>query len=175
MVDLSFGLEDRGVIVTGACGGIERATAAPFEAAGARVCAVDIDQAGVEDLIGSFNKPSRHLAIGLDLRDISKHKPLVDRVRSEFGNLHALARPAAILRRAHRVTEVSEEDWDAQLDVNLKSRLFPESSRGGPDEGAGHRWTNNQLLLTELVVGRLRRICCLSGESLRPESKEVRS
>ncbi len=41
-MSFSLGLEDRGVIVTGAAGGIGRAVAAAFADAGARVALIDI-------------------------------------------------------------------------------------------------------------------------------------
>jgi NAD(P)-dependent dehydrogenase (short-subunit alcohol dehydrogenase family) len=117
------GLEGRGVIVTGAAGGIGRAVATAFATTGARVMAVDIDQSKVDDLVSSF-EGSGHVGVAANLADLSGHAALVERARSELGNLYALANLAAVLRRKGSLDEVTEEDWDFQHDINLKAAFF---------------------------------------------------
>ena len=73
------GLEDKGVVVTGAVGDIGRAVAAGFASAGARVCAVDLDQAALDDVVSALEDPHRHLAIAADLTDLTGHGPLLQR------------------------------------------------------------------------------------------------
>ena len=41
---IGTGLEGKGVVVTGACGGIGREIAAAFAAAGAHVCVADVNE-----------------------------------------------------------------------------------------------------------------------------------
>ncbi|ADB49465.1 SDR family NAD(P)-dependent oxidoreductase [Conexibacter woesei] len=136
----SLGLEDRGVVVTGGAGGIGREVAAAFAAAGARVAVVDVEQERSAEVVAGLERPERHLAIGADLADISGHEALLRRVLDEFGRFDALAHLAAVLRRRASVEDITEEDWDVQLDVNLKAtffldraaaRLFREQGRGG--------------------------------------------
>lgn len=121
--NLGAGLEDKGIIVTGAAGGIGTSVVGAFAAAGARVAAVDLDRATVDEVIAGLDRPDRHLAFGLDLSDLSAHEPMVRRVRDTFGGLHALANLAAVLRRKP-VDVVTEDDWDFQLDINLKATFF---------------------------------------------------
>ena len=47
----------------------------------------------------------------------------------QFGSLDVLAHLAAVLRRRHDVSEVTEEDWDVQLDVNLKATFSSPARR----------------------------------------------
>jgi NAD(P)-dependent dehydrogenase (short-subunit alcohol dehydrogenase family) len=134
------GLEDKGVVVTGAAGGIGRAVVAAFAAAGARVCGIDLRQEAVEQVVSALERSERHLAIGADLTDLGAHEILLRRALDTFGRFDVLAHLAAVLRRRFDIDEISEEDWDFQLDVNLKAgfflnrtaaKLFREQGRGG--------------------------------------------
>ncbi len=136
----SIGLHDRGVVVTGAAGGIGSAIAAQFASAGARVCAVDLDRDAIDAVIAGIEAPERHLAVAADLRDLDGHDPMLARALGSFGRFDVLAHAAAVLRRRDSVDEVTEDDWDFQIDVNLKAtfflnrgaaRLMREQGRGG--------------------------------------------
>jgi NAD(P)-dependent dehydrogenase (short-subunit alcohol dehydrogenase family) len=117
------GLEGRGVIVTGAAGGIGRAVAEAFAATGARVMAVDLAQVAVDEVVAGL-EGAGHVALAADLRDLSAHEALMERARRDLGDLHVLVNLAAVLRRRSSVDEVTEEDWDLQHDVNLKAAFF---------------------------------------------------
>ena len=117
------GLEGRGVIVTGAAGGIGKATAEAFSATGAKVMAVDLDRSKVDDVVSGF-EGSGHIGVAADLTDLAGHDALIARARSELGGLYALANLAAVLRRVSGLDAVTEEDWDFQHDVNLKANFF---------------------------------------------------
>lgn len=117
------GLEGKGVIVTGAAGGIGRAVAEAFATTGARVMAVDLEQAQVDEVVAGLDGTG-HVGVVCDLRDISGHESLIARANAELGNLYVLASLAAVLRRRDSVDEVTEDDWDFQHDVNLKAVFF---------------------------------------------------
>ncbi len=120
---LGAGLEGKGVIVTGAAGGIGKAVAEAFATTGARVLALDLDQSKVDDVVAGF-EGSGHIGLAADLGDLAGHQAIIDRARDEFGNLYALANLAAVLRRRGGLDEVTEEDWDFQHDINLKAAFF---------------------------------------------------
>jgi NAD(P)-dependent dehydrogenase (short-subunit alcohol dehydrogenase family) len=135
-----LGLEDRGVVVTGGAGGIGREVAVAFASAGARVAVVDLDRERCEAVVEDLETPERHLAIGADLGDLAGQEAVLRRVREELGRFDVLAHLAAVLRRRETIDDVTEEDWDVQLDVNLKAtfflnrwaaRLFREQGNGG--------------------------------------------
>src|SRR5258708_8144251 len=65
-----------------------------------------------------------HIAVGADLRNLAVHDALVNRARDEFGSLYVLAHLAAVLRRQYNIDDVTEEDWDFQIDLNLKASFF---------------------------------------------------
>jgi NAD(P)-dependent dehydrogenase (short-subunit alcohol dehydrogenase family) len=121
--DLAAGLDGRGVLVTGAGGGIGREVARAFASAGARVLAVDLRREAVEAVVAELDGDG-HVAAAVDLADIGTHGALVERARRELGELYVLAHLAAVLRRRSSIDDVTEEDWDIQLDVNLKAAFF---------------------------------------------------
>jgi len=121
--DVGAGLEGKGVIVTGAAGGIGRAVAEAFAATGARVMAVDVRQEAVAAVVAGL-EGSGHVAVAADLRDLAAHQGLVDRARAELGSLDVLTHLAAVLRRRANVDDVTEDDWDFQVDLNLKATFF---------------------------------------------------
>jgi NAD(P)-dependent dehydrogenase (short-subunit alcohol dehydrogenase family) len=123
------GLEGKGVIVTGAAGGIGKAVAQAFSATGAKVLAVDLDQARVDEVVATL-EGGGHTSMAADLGDASTHRAMVDRAMAAFGNLYVLANLAAVLRRRASLDEVTEEDWDAQHDINLKAAFFLARSAG---------------------------------------------
>jgi NAD(P)-dependent dehydrogenase (short-subunit alcohol dehydrogenase family) len=143
-VTWSIGLEDRGVVVTGAAGGIGSAIARQFADAGARVCAIDLDQAAVDEVVAALERPERHLAVAVDLADLGAHEAPLELAQSTFGRLDVLAHAAAVLRRRTTVEEVTEEDWDVQLDTNLKATFFLNRAvaRRLRDQGRGGRIVN---------------------------------
>ena len=123
------GLEGRGVILTGAAGGIGTAVAHGFAAAGARVMAVDLEQGRLNELVASLEGDG-HVGVSADLRDTSGHEALVARAREELGEVYVLANLAAVLRRRGSLDEITEEDWNLQQDVNLKAAFFLSRAAG---------------------------------------------
>lgn len=135
-----LGLEDRGVIVTGGAGGIGRSVAAAFASAGARVAVVDLDESRAEEVVAGLESPGRHIAVGADLSALDTQEDVLRSIQERLGRFDVLAHLAAVLRRRPTIDDVTEEDWDVQLDVNLKAtfflnrwaaRLFREQERGG--------------------------------------------
>ena len=134
------GLDGKGVIVTGAAGGIGKAVAHAFSTTGAKVMAVDLDLARTQEVVDGF-EGTGHIAVAANLGDLSGHAALVARAREELGNLYVLANLAAVLRRRGSLDEVTEEDWDFQHDVNLKAAFFLCRAAGNAmiEQGKGGR------------------------------------
>jgi 3-oxoacyl-[acyl-carrier protein] reductase len=137
------GLEGKGIVVTGAGGGIGGAVARAFAAAGARVCAVDVKSDALADLMPAL-EGGPHVSHAVDLRNLAGHESLLREAQSDLGSLDVLAHVAAVLVRRNDVDEVTEEDWDFQHDVNLKAGFFLNraAARIMREQGRGGRMIN---------------------------------
>ena len=121
---VGHGLRDTGVVVTGAGRGIGRAVAEAMAATGARVLAVDVDP-HVEGVIAELDGGAeRHRAHVCDLATLATHDDVVAAVIALAGRFDHLAHCAAVLRRRADIDDVTEDDWDFQVDVNLKATFF---------------------------------------------------
>jgi NAD(P)-dependent dehydrogenase (short-subunit alcohol dehydrogenase family) len=120
---LGAGLEARGVVITGAAGGIGRPTTAMMAAAGARIMAIDLAQEAVDAVVAGLPGDG-HVAVAADLSDVGAHRPLMEAALARLGSLRAVVHLAAVLRRRPDPAAVTEEDWDVQLDHDLKATFF---------------------------------------------------
>ncbi len=110
---------DKAVLVTGAASGIGRATALRLASEGATVFACDLDADGLETLRGEIaGAGGRAVVRPLDVRDRAACRSTVADAVASLGGLDVLCNVAGVLRGG-RVTDVTDEDWDLLLAVNL--------------------------------------------------------
>lgn len=109
-------------MVTGAAGGIGEAVAQAVAEAGGRVVAVDLTGTLVTDVVTSLPGYG-HLALETNLSDVASHASIFEQA-AEVGPLRGMLHAAAVLRRTDSVDDVSEADFDLQVDVNLKATFF---------------------------------------------------
>ena len=130
-------LAGRRAIVTGAASGIGRATALLLADEGAAVAAADLDEAGLEAVVGSIvTSGGRAVAVGCDVTLEAGCRRLVESAVAAFGGLDLLVNSAGIIRRT-TVVETPEAEWDLVMAVNVKAiyllgrHAIPEMARGG--------------------------------------------
>jgi len=120
--DHSFNLEGRVAAVTGANTGLGRAIAEALAGAGADVALVGrSDPAETLAAIAALGR--RAIWVNADLGNKPDYARIVGEAVSKLGGLHVLVNNAGIIRRANAI-DFTEADWDAVLDVNLKSVFF---------------------------------------------------
>ena len=108
------------VVVTGGAKGIGGACVKAFTEGGAKVCILDIDQAGQEfaDTLGDDT-----FFIHCDVSKEDEVKTAFRKIEKKLGAVEILVNNAGI-QRYSTVTETSEEEWDLVMNVNLKSAFL---------------------------------------------------
>src|SRR6266550_1956574 len=109
-------LHDRVAVVTGGASGIGRATALLLAANGARVFVGDFDLLAENESVFAQAGISQ---TPCDVRREDQVEGLIDRAAREGGRLDILVNSAGV-GLVKQITEVTEEEWDACLDTNLK-------------------------------------------------------
>jgi NAD(P)-dependent dehydrogenase (short-subunit alcohol dehydrogenase family) len=119
-----FDLTGRVAIVTGAGGGIGCAIGYALAAHGADIVAASRRVEKAETAAARIAETGRRvIPFQLDVMDISQSEPLVQSALKEFGRVDILVNSAGMNIRKE-VLEITPEDWDPVLDVNLKGVLF---------------------------------------------------
>ncbi|MFA5964593.1 MAG: SDR family oxidoreductase [Sphingomonas sp.] len=153
-------LENKVIIVTGAAQGIGKALAEHAIAMGARVAAVDRNEAVLTGAFAAHGDAARCFAG--DVTDEDFVASVVEGTAAVFGDVHGLLNNAGIIRTA-MITEMTREQWQAVIDVNLTGaficlqavgrHLIAKAKLGDPNPGsivnvssaAGRRGTFGQI------------------------------
>ncbi len=125
-----FDLSGRVALVVGASRGIGRGIAQGLAEAGASVALSSRTQA---DLLQTAEEiralGARAEAFAADVSRVAAIQPLVRDVLSRLGQIDILVNVAGVNRRKPS-TEITEEDWDAVLNLNLKALFFTSQAVG---------------------------------------------
>jgi NAD(P)-dependent dehydrogenase (short-subunit alcohol dehydrogenase family) len=115
-------LQDKVAIVTGAASGIGRATAALFAREGARLVLNDIDAQGLDSIARQIAGDAARVVAG-SVTDEDTARCLAAEAISAFGQIDVLVNNAGI-HFARDITEMTVEEWDRLMDINLKSMFL---------------------------------------------------
>jgi 3-oxoacyl-[acyl-carrier protein] reductase len=118
----TLSLENKVALVTGGSRGIGRAIAMEFAARGAAVVAnYNKSPVVVEEVVKKIQETGGKAAMyQADVADFKQAEALVKFTIKIFGDLHVLVNNAGITRDT-LIMLMSEKDWDAVLETNLKS------------------------------------------------------
>ncbi len=112
--------EGQVAIVTGAAGGIGRATALRLAAGGARVAVIDQDLEGARQTVRMVESDGgRAIALQADVSKGEDVAAAVVAVRDQLGLTAILVNNAGI-SRGGRIQDIREDDWDLVIAVNLR-------------------------------------------------------
>ena len=115
-----FKLEGKVALITGAGSGLGRQFAETLSDAGASVVLAARRREKLEETAELVrNKGGNAICLELDVTDSLSVTNCVRETTSEFGTPDILVNNAGIAKQAF-LTDISEDDWDAVLDTNLK-------------------------------------------------------
>ncbi|MGI8566921.1 MAG: SDR family NAD(P)-dependent oxidoreductase [Pyrinomonadaceae bacterium] len=115
-------LKDKVAIVTGAARGIGLATAERLAREGAAVVLADYDAEEVERAAASLE--AKGLRVAAQRCDVSRREDVTEMARAaeeRYDKVDILVNNAGIAGRAAPLEEITDEDWNVMMDVDLKS------------------------------------------------------
>ena len=114
-------LEHKRAIVTGAAGGIGRATALAFSREGAGVALVDLNADGAAAVVDEIAAAGgAAIAIVADVSNDADVERIVNETVDAFGGIDVVFNNAGLIRRATAL-DTTVEEWDRVFGVNVRS------------------------------------------------------
>jgi len=130
-------LKDKVAIITGAGSGIGQGIALAFIKEGAKVIVADWSEEGGRETVEKIKKEGEEaIFVKTDVSKAADINEMVKTCLEKFGRIDILVNNAGIVKFGS-FHKISEEDWDAVLNVNLKSvflaskKVIPEMLKQG--------------------------------------------
>lgn len=119
----AFRLDGKVALVTGAARGLGLAMATGLAEAGADIVGIDVITPLAETKRRIESAGRRFVEIRADLSKTSDIQRILGTAKEELGGFDILVNNAGIIRR-HPAHDYPAEDWDAVINVNLRSLFF---------------------------------------------------
>ena len=116
---------DKVVLITGAGGGIGRATSLAFAREGAKIVVVDFNAETAAETVRLIEaEGGTAILLKVDISDESQVKGMVEQTIAQFGKLDVAFNNAAVDVHSTMLVDTSEQIWDRVIDTNLKGTFF---------------------------------------------------
>jgi len=157
-----FRVDGRRALVTGAGRGLGKAFALALAEAGADVAAVDIDGKTAEQSAEQIRALGRKaLAVQADLGSGGEAQRMVAEVVSRWGGVDIAVNNAGVSLPIKAAFEISEQEWDWLIDLNIKGTFFCAQAEGRVMKAGGY--------------GKIINIASICGYAVWPEPQAVYS
>jgi gluconate 5-dehydrogenase len=124
VVEKFFGLGGKVALVTGGYGGIGAAVCEGLAAMGAKVAVSGHNAEKAQALAAELKKKGHDaFALGFNALSVTDTRRMIDEVAKHFGRLDILVNTVGG-QREEKADEVTEENFDHVIDLNLKSVMF---------------------------------------------------
>lgn len=125
-----FGIKDKVVVITGASQGIGKDMAFLFAKLGAKVALIARNKEKLELLSNEMRELGYSAMYApCDITKVELIPDVMSKIHSQYGQIDVLINNAGT-NIAKPPEEISEKDWDAVLDLNLKSAFFCSKEAG---------------------------------------------
>jgi len=120
-----MGLQDKVVLITGATGALGHVVARIFAETGARLVLTGRQQQALAGLAAEIGLPAeRALTLPADLAVAKEVGSLIEALAARWGGADILLNIAGGWRGGTRLAELTEEEWDATMEMNLRSAFL---------------------------------------------------
>ena len=117
-------LSDRVAVITGATGALGRVVSRAFAETGARLALTGTRPEALEALAQELGLPDERVILrAADLSRPEEAQALVSAVVDRWGQVDVLLNLAGGWAKSGRLAEVTDEEWDGMLDLNLRTCL----------------------------------------------------
>jgi NAD(P)-dependent dehydrogenase (short-subunit alcohol dehydrogenase family) len=118
-------LAAKSAVITGADSGIGRAVAIAFAREGADVLISYLDEPeDAEVPAGGWRRRAAAMLVPEDLADPAHCREVIDAAVAEFGRVDVLVSNAAQQRTHDKLEDISDQEWDRTLAVNLSAFFY---------------------------------------------------
>lgn len=138
-----FELKNKVALITGARRGMGKSHCLALAKQGAKVAVTDLDLKECEEVVKEIkNQGGEAAAFKMDVSNIKEVEKVFDEAIKHFGRLDILVNNAGIFLPKPAL-DLTEEEWDKMLDINLKGQFFcaqraaKEMAKNNPPMGGG--------------------------------------
>ncbi|MGE5206899.1 MAG: SDR family NAD(P)-dependent oxidoreductase [Chlamydiota bacterium] len=117
-------LRSKVALITGGTSGIGKASAMLFSQEGAQVAITGRNQARGQEVVSTIEQAGgKAIFLACDVRSAEQCRRAVNETLKAFGRLDVLFNNAGVYY-PHTALDCSEEEWDLQIDINLKGTFL---------------------------------------------------
>jgi len=124
MTDRNRRFDGKVVVITGAGKGLGKAAALAFAREGGAVVIGDVDMEGASQTVARIVQTGgKATAVSCDVRKSDEVQNLIRTAVDTYGGVDVLYNNAGVVRYG-TVEQLTEDDWDFQIDINLKGTFL---------------------------------------------------